>query len=189
MHIFALETDVNKIKQRFCHGGEGEKEVFMTYYHGLSFFFAILREMLITTVLAALGVAGWIYQWPVWWTVWILASVWFVLVFFNIIKAYIDWAYDFILITTDKIILVDQTSFFKQEIKPIHLENVGAVSTRTQYWDIFPFGVVCIHLKEGLGGDRITKKYIPHASKVAGILSEVVTEYQRRMPGGGVLKS
>ncbi|MBU1911796.1 hypothetical protein KKG16_05285 [Patescibacteria group bacterium] len=183
MHIFALETDVDKIKTRFCHSGE--QEVLMTYYHGLSFLFAIFSEILITIGLAALGVTGWFFDWPIWWTVGILSVIWFFFVFFNIIKAYIDWAYDFILITTDKVILVDQTSFFKQEIKPIHLENIGGVSTKTQYWDIFPFGELCIHLKEGLGGQNMTKRYVPRAQRVAGILSEVVTQYQRKNPAGG----
>jgi hypothetical protein len=112
----------------------------------------------------------------------ILSLLWFVFVFFNLIKAYIDWAYDFILITTDKVILLDQTSFFKREIKPIHIENIGGVSTETQFWDIFPFGTLCIHLKEGMGGQNITKYYVPRARKVAGILSDVVTKYQRKQP-------
>jgi len=89
------------------------------------------------------------------------------------------------MITTDKILLVDQTSIFKREIKPIHLENVGGVSTETQFWDLFRFGALCLHLKEGLGGQSITKKYVPYAQRVAGILSDVVTAYQRRQPNSG----
>ena len=188
MRIFALETDVSKIKKRFCH--EGEQEILMTHYHGLSFFFAILREIIITIGLAALGVTGWYFDWPMFWTVGILAFIWLTFVFFNVIKAYIDWAYDFILITTDKVILLDQTSFFRREIKPIHIENIGGVSTETQFWDIFPFGVLCIHLKEGLGGHSITKRYVPRARKVAGILSDVITKYQRKVqpPSSGSLE-
>ena len=177
MRIFALETDTEKLKQRFI--SEGEEEVLMTYYHGLSFFFASLREMILTILLVAIGIAVGAWGAPIGWTVGVLFVLWFVFVFFNLLKAYIDWAYDFILVTTDKIIFVDQTSIFRQEIKPLNLENVGGVSTKTQYWDIFPFGIVSVHLKEGLGGDRIIKKFIPRAQEVAATISEVVTRYQR----------
>lgn len=180
MRIFALETDISKIKARFCY--EGEEEILLTYYHGLSFLFAILREIVITVILFAIGITGWIYEWPMMWTIGILFILWVIFAFFNVMKAYIDWAFDFILITTDKVILMDQTSFFKREIKPIHIENIGGVSTKTQFWDIFPFGAICIHLKEGLGGHSITKRYVPRAQKVAGILSDVITAYQRKNP-------
>lgn len=177
MRFFALETDTAKLKRKFI--SEGEQEVLMTYYHGLSFFFASLREMIITILLVAIGIVAGVWGAPPGWTVGILFLLWFVFVFFNLLKAYIDWAYDFILVTTDKIIFVDQTSIFRQEIKPLNLENVGGVSVQTQYWNIFPFGIVSVHLKEGLGGDRIVKKYVPRAEEVAAKISEVVTKYQR----------
>ncbi|MBU2213635.1 hypothetical protein KKC44_02440 [Patescibacteria group bacterium] len=179
MRIFALETNVNKIKQRFCR--PDEREILMTYYHGLSFLFAIVREILITIVLFVLGLIGWYYNWPIGMLIAILALVWVIFVLFNIIKAYIDWAYDFILITTDKVLLMDQTSFFHREIKPIHIENIGSVSTDTQFWNIFPFGILHIHLKEGLGGESLTKRYVPRVQEVAGTLSDVITVYQRKV--------
>lgn len=151
----------------------------MTYYHGLSFLFAILREMFLTVVLFGIGIAAWLMEWPMGWTLVILALLWFGFVFFNVIKAYIDWQYDFILVTTDKVVLVDQTSVLHQEIKPIHIENIGGVSTETQFWGLFPFGCIRMHLKEGEGGTYIVKKYVPRAEEVAGKISDVVTRYQR----------
>jgi hypothetical protein len=115
---------------------------------------------------------------------------WFLFILSRMIKSLIDWMFDFIMITTDKVLMVDQTSIFKREIKPIHLENIGGVSTETQFWDIFRFGSLRLHLKEGLGGQDLTKKYVPYAGRVAGILSDVVTAYQRKRrpstppPGG-----
>lgn len=178
MRIFALETDIEKIKERFCH--KGECIVLMTYYHGLSFFFAILREICISFILISVGIVGVIFKWPLVWMVPILLVLWLMFVFFNVVKAYIDWTYDFIIITTDKIILVDQTSIIKQQVTPLHIENIGAISMFTQYWNIFPFGGIAIHLKEGRGGEDITLKYVPRAQEVASIMSDVVTQYQRR---------
>ncbi len=74
---------------------------------------------------------------------------------------------------------MDQTSIFRHEITPLNLESVGGVSTGTQFWNIFPFGTLTVHLKEGFGNERITKRYVPHAEEVAAKISEVVTKYQR----------
>ena len=177
MRIFALETDTEKIKKEFL--SEGEQEILMTYYHGLSFLFASLKEILTTMALVAVGVVAAFFGAPPWWTVGVLFVFWFLFVFFNLLRAYIDWAYDFILVTTDKIIFMDQTSIFRHEITPLNLESVGGVTTGTQFWNIFPFGTVTVHLKEGFGNERITKKYVPRAERVAAKISEVVTKYQR----------
>ncbi len=177
MRIFALETDKNKIIKRFCH--QNEKVVLVTYYHGFSFLFATLRETGITIGLVLLGGVAWYYQLPMGWVVGILFSIWFVFAFLNMLKAFIDWCYDMIIVTTDKVILVDQTSIFKQNINPVHLDNLGSITTQSQFWDALPFGVIRFHLKEGLGGDDIMKRYIPRYRDVSGVISQVMTAFQR----------
>ena len=177
MRFLALETDINKIKQAYCH--DGECEILFTRYHGLSFFFAILREIILTIVLFGLGIVGWFFEWPMGWLAWMLFLFWPFFVVFNVVKAYIDWMFDFIFVTTDKIILVDQTSFFRRQINPIHIENIGGVSIETQLWGLFPFGKLHIRLKEGLGGETIILKFVPYAGKVASQISDVVTRFQR----------
>ena len=189
MQIFALQTDKNEIIRRFCHDHDGECVVLMTHYHGLSFLFASIREIFLTIILLAIGIVAWIFGFPMAWTLGILALLWFVLVFFNVSKAYLDWYYDFIIVTTDKIILVDQTSIFHRDVMPIHIENIGGISSFTQFWNIFPFGGLCIHLKEGRGGKDITKKYIPRSQEVAGKISDVVTRYQRHQYKGEDLQT
>lgn len=185
MKIFALETDIQKIKERYCHGRDGECEVLFTRYHGLSFLFAILREIIITIILFTIGIMGAVWGWSMDWTIGILVIVWVIFVFFNVLKAYIDWMYDFIFVTTDKVVLVDQTSFFRREVKPIHIENIGGVSMHTQFGGIFPFGAIHIHLKEGEGGGDIEKYYVPNAENVSSKISAIVTAYQRHDPPQG----
>lgn len=181
MRFLALETDVEKIKRRFC--SQDECEVHMTYYHGLSFLFAIIREMFITVVLFSVAIFSAMQDWPMFWILISVGVLWVILVFFNVMKAYIDWYFDFIFITTDKVVLVDQTSIFKQEIKPIHIENIGSVASETQYASLFGFGKLILNLKEGEGGHVIVKKYVPNVEEVAAKISDVVTRYQRK--GGG----
>jgi len=178
MKIFALETDIERIKSHYCQ--PGEREVLLTYYHGMSFFFAILREIFLSFIFIGIAFFSWFMGWPLLWIALALVSSWVLFVLFNVVRAYIDWTYDFILVTNDKVILVDQSSFFKQEVKPILIDNIGSVSTETQFFGLFPFGKITIHLKEGLGGDDIVKKYVPHAEDVTGKISAVVTDFQRR---------
>jgi len=183
MRIFALETKKQRIIERFCDQKDGERMILMTSYHTLSFFFAMIREIFMTILFFAIGMAAWFAGLPMLWITLILMALWIVFVFFNMLRAYIDWFFDFIFVTTDKVVLVDQTSIFRQEIMPIQLENIGGVSTFTQFWDIFPFGGISIHLKEGRQGKDITKKFVPHAQEFAGKISEVITRYQRRQYG------
>ena len=185
MRIFALETDTDVLKQEFLM--QGEQEVLITFYHWFSFLIAIARDIVATVILIGVGVGAVLFgSAPLSWTIGIIGAIWFVFVFFHLLRGYIDWAYDCILVTTDKIIFVDQGSIFRREIRPINVESVGGVSTKTQFWNVFPFGIVSIYLKEGVGGGTVEKKYIPHAEKVASIVSDVVTKYQRfdHMPEG-----
>ena len=185
MRILALETDINKIKAQFLC--EGEEEVLMTYYHGASFFFASIQEIFMTGTLFGVGVGAWYIGAPMGLTIGILFAIWFFFVFFSILKAWIDWNFDFIFVTTDKVVIVDQTSIIRQKVNPIHIENVGSVTSETQFGDILRFGIVQINLKEGEGGDKIILKYVPNAKEVASKISDVVTRYQRRaIPSGSV---
>ncbi len=183
MRIFALETDSDKLIQQCL--SEGEDVVLLTYYHALSFLFASLRDIALTIVMFIVGIAAWQYEAPMLWVTGGLIMLWFALAFFNLLKAWIDWRYDFILVTTDKLVLVDQTSIFHQKINPIHLENIGSISSETQYMNMFGFGKIVVSLKEGEGGQSITLTYVPSADQVASKISQTVTYYQRYVDGGG----
>lgn len=179
MRFFALDTGImERIRMRYCT--EGEEEVLLTRYHWLCFLFNSMRDVALTIVLVTVIIFAWEYEWPMYEIIGFAAGLWILFVFFHILKDYIDWKYDMILLTTEKMVLVDQTSFIRHEEKPIHLENVGGVSSSTQFLNLFPFGTLTLHLKEGLGGDAVTLRYVPHAEHVASIISDVVTKYQRK---------
>lgn len=179
MRLFALDTRAFQIIcKRYCT--QGEIEVLITRYHWLSFLFRTFRELLITLVLLGLVAVAWSYDWPLAEIVGSAAALWVIFVLLRVLKAFIDWRFDFILVTTDKIVLVDQTSIFHRQEKPIHLENIGGIAASTQFWDLFPFGKITIHLKEGLGGDAVPIYFVPHAQEVAATIADVVTKYQRK---------
>jgi hypothetical protein len=179
MRLFALDTKATqKICARYCT--QGEEVVLLTRYHWLSFLIRAFREFVVTIAMFALIAVAWTYHWPLVEIIGTVVSLWVVFVFFRVLKMFVDWRFDTLLVTTDKIVLVDQTSIFSREEKPIHLENVGGIAAETQFWDVFPFGKMTIHLKEGLGGDAITVYFVPHAQEVAATIVDVVTKYQRK---------
>ncbi|HRH93932.1 MAG TPA: hypothetical protein PKV72_05380 [Candidatus Peribacteria bacterium] len=178
MRIFALETDIQKIKDRFL--AHGEREIFTATPHLFRFLTAIIREFIITVVIViAAGITysiGFLELGTV-----VLGAIvlWFLLVSYGLLQAYIDWKFDFIFLTTDKLIIVDQRSLFRKSTTPINLENLGDVVAETQWLNLFDFGMIHFALKEGQGPE-IVLKYMPHADKLVAMISQQITLYQRR---------
>lgn len=177
MRIFALETNVHKIIRRYC--SPNESLLYVSYYDAMLFFLRVLRQVFFSIpTIAVFAIALYVGA-PVVTTVSIGVVVIIVLHGFPILRAWLDWYYDLLIITSDKLVLIDQSFVFKQYIKPIHFENVGSISMETQWMNIFNFGIVHIDLKEGEGGGTITRKYVPNAVKFTEVLSAAVTNFQR----------
>ncbi len=178
MRIFALETNIERIKERFLT--KGEHEIFTAHPHGISFAWNIAWEICVTAVLLSASmyaVSQGVLSAATATT--IFAIGWFAFVFFGLIEAYINWKYDFIFLTTDKLVIVDQASLFRKFITPISLENLGDVMSQTQWLDLFNFGIIHLALKEG-NGPEIKLSFMPHADKLVSKISSQITLYQRR---------
>lgn len=178
MRIFALETDVRKTKRNFL--APGETEIFLVNRHFMSFLVKIVWQAIVTIMLltffsymGAIGVVS-----PLFATIAFLLG-WFAFVFFGLIHAYLDWKFDFLFLTTDKLVVLDQTSLFRKTITPINLENLGDVVSETQWLNLFSFGIIRFALKEG-SGQEIRLKYMPHADTLVSMISQQITLYQRR---------
>lgn len=178
MRIFALETDIKKVKDRFLTSGE--HEIFTVHPHVMSFIWHIMWEIFVTVVLAASATYFVVEDiLPISLTLTIFVAGWFLFVFFGLIEAYIDWKYDFIFLTTDKLIIVDQMSLFRKSITPINLENLGDVAAQTQWLNLFNFGIIHFALKEG-SGPEIKLSFMPAADQLVAKIAEQITLYQRR---------
>jgi hypothetical protein len=169
---------VQKIKSRFL--AHGEEQIFTVTPHIMLFLLKIFWDIVVTGVLFFVMVYSY--------NIGLLAAetafflflvVWFLFVFFSLIEAFVDWKYDFIFLTTDKLIIVDQMSFFRKSITPINLENLGDVVAQTQWLNLFNFGIMRFSLKEG-NGPEIVLKYIPDADKLVAKIAQQITLYQRR---------
>jgi len=178
MQFFALETNIHQTKLRFL--APGESEIFLAHRHVMSFLVKVLWEIFLTifffsgfTYLAVIEVIS-----PLFATLgFLLALCSFVL--FGLIRALLDWKFDFIFLTTDRLVVFDQTSIFRNSVTPINLENLGDVVAETQWLNLFGFGIIRFALKEG-GGPQIKMKYMPKADKLVSMISQQITLYQRR---------
>jgi len=178
MRIFALETNIQRLKKQFLAHGEGE--IFTAHPHLVSFLIHIVWEVFITILLVvacSLSFHFGIISLPVALTVFLVG--WATFVFFGFVESYLNWKYDFIFLTTDKLIIVDQSSLFRKSITPISLENLGDVSTETQWLNLLDFGIIHIALKEGKG-PKVKLRYMPKADQLVAQMSEQITLYQRR---------
>lgn len=178
MRIFALETDENKVKSKFI--GADETELATIHYHFFKFLGVFVWSALLTAILIGLSVwLAFLLQVPLEWDIGIAVLAWLFLVFPKLFRAIIDWKYDFIVLTTDKLLMVDQSSIFKQKVTPINLESISSASAETQFWNLFAFGILHIDLQESVGAEH-RLPYIKFANDIAAKMTAALTAFQRR---------
>ncbi len=177
MRIFALETDITKLKQRYL--SLDEREILTVHYHWMRFCYTAIRQTVIAAVLVVLGVLLAENGIPVPIAAGIAVAIGFFAVVPRLVRSFLDWKYDVLILTTDKVIVVDQSSIMHQRATQMNLENFASASSETQFLNIFPFGMVRLHLKEGTG-DNLLLPYVPDAESVAARIAEAVTYFQRR---------
>ncbi len=178
MRILALQTDLSKLKSQF-HSPD-EREIMTAHFHWFKFFGSFMWSGFFTIILIALGI--WIpiqFDLSVTLVETTVILLWLLVVFPKLLRSYIDWQYDFVVITTDKVVIVDQSSIFRQKVTPINLENVSGVSTETQFWNLFHFGTLHLDLTESAGAEH-TLYFVKHAHDVAAAVTEALTNFQRR---------
>ena len=178
MQLFALETDIERIKQGVL--AHGEQEIFTVTPHIFLFLIRIIWDVIVTVVLILLSFYAYrINMVDATAAVIVFTAAWFFFVFFSLVRAYIDWKYDLLFLTTDKLIIFDQMSLFRKSTTPISLENLGDVVAETQWLNLFNFGIIRFALKEG-SGPEVVLKFMPDADALVAKIAEQITLYQRR---------
>jgi hypothetical protein len=180
MKIFALETDAHKLCKNFC--GATERIIATVRFHGLRFAMTVTKAVFWTIVIAIFVTLGIRFDVPASVAVTVGILAWFILAFLPLLRTFLDWKFDMLLITTEKIVIIDQSSLFQQKIHHLNMENVASIRVETQFANIFPFGRLCIELKEGIG-EEICLPYIPKASQVASMISDVFVNFEQRRNG------
>ncbi len=177
MRIFALETDIEKVKRRYIT--PDETEVFTTHRHGFYFIKTIFVDVLFSILLGAMAYLSYVNDVMAAFQVVLVAlGVWGFIAFFSLLRAFLDWQYDFITLTNEKLIIVNQSSVFKQEVNPLNLHNIHSISTETQWLNLFGFGGVRIVIKEAVQTDLLLT-FIPRSEDIVAKISAAITESDR----------
>ncbi|MBP9773356.1 MAG: hypothetical protein KBD00_01855 [Candidatus Peribacteraceae bacterium] len=173
MRIFALETDIEKLKKRYIT--PAEKEIFTTHRHGLYFIKTIFVDVLFTILLGVMAYLSYVNNVMAAFDVVLIAlGVWSFIAFFSLLRVFLDWKYDFIALTNEKLLIVNQSSVFKQEVNPLNLHNIQSVSAETQWLNLFGFGAVRIVIKEAAQTD-VLLTFIPRAEDIVAKISQQIT--------------
>jgi hypothetical protein len=172
MHILALETDIGKTKRSLM--GKRESEVMTVHRHWLPFVFVALREtaygLLLLAISFLLEVQG-----P---AAFLIFSIWAVWTASGLFRAYIDWRFTFLFLTREKVVIIRQ-HVLRRRLLPITLNNIQSVEVVSQYWDLFGFGAIRIHLRES--GEVLPFSYVPDSSRVAKMITNIVSLYNQQV--------
>ena len=177
MRLFALETNMEKLNRGFL--SSGEEQILCIRFHGFLFFLRFMRALLATAMIVAVALIAGYARLPPLAILSIAVVVWLPLAGIPLLTGFIDWKYDTLILTTEKLIHVNQSSLFRREIRQMNLENLASVNAETQFGNIFPFGRLCFDLKEGTG-QRLCLNYIPQADRVCTLISDCLVAYERR---------
>ena len=177
MKIFALETNEQKLIKSFL--SHGEEVILRVKFSSFLFILRTFKAILFTLIFVAVDVGLTSVGFPLVWDSLILFVFWLFFVFFRWLTAFIDWKFDVLLVTSEEVVVVDQSSLFHAHIRQMNLDNIASVSAETQFWNLFPFGKLHFDLKEGTGR-ALVLPYIPLATKVASVISDTIVAYQRR---------
>lgn len=194
MHILALETNIGKIKAPFLH--PDERELLIVRRHFLQFFFYAIPYMLaFIAYMMILSLVDMYYGIPPEFLVASVALGFFATVFILFIF-YARCRFDFIFFTIDKLVVVSSSLLHRSTI-PVNLNSVTAVSSETQFFDIFSFGKLKIKVMgdakttsvdevTSQNGDSFTSEseivfaYAPNAPVAVAKINDIITDFLRR---------
>lgn len=177
MKILALETNEERLKEQVI--SPSEQLLLAIHFSGYLFGARLLRSIIYTLLLAGLATVFILASLPWELVVLVILLVWLPLVGVKLLTALIDWRYDVLLVTTDKIIVVDQSSIIRSSIQQMNIENIASVTAHTQFGDLLPFGRLCFDLKEGTG-QRMVLPFVPCSRAVASTIANIVMDFQGR---------
>lgn len=175
MQIFALETNVDRLKAKLFSAGE--REIFTVRRHVVLFVLRsvwyIVLTILLASVTAYIIVAGFLDP-----LILVPASLllWLVFVLVGWVRAYIDWQYDFIFLTNEKLVIVDQTTIIRRTITSLSLDSIAQVNSHSQWLNIFGFGMLEIAQREGQT-ENFKLPYLPDPDRLVTLISDQISSF------------
>lgn len=182
MRLLALETDAAKITKQFTT--EGEEVLLTTTRHVFHCLTAIAGVLIVTVVLVAAGISAVSYGFATIAIVAILLTPWLLFALYRLIDAVIGWRFYFLIVTTEKVVIVRHRFYFRQEISPIHLENIVSTRSDLQFLGVGNCGMLHLTLmekKQGTSGE-VLERYLPKPAVIAGAIENAMVLKKQRAP-------
>ena len=181
MRLLALEANLRKLKKQFI--AEGEEELLSTTKHA----FAFLVPMLWIVPAAVFSVGAWAMGILAGYDMLVLTPLlyaWLAVLGVLAAKAYIDWRYNVVVVTTEKIVVIKHNFVYSETVKPYNLEGVGSASAGTRYFGIGNCGYVELGLSSVKQGTNVKERLecLPKPSVVAGAIENARVLKSQRSP-------
>lgn len=181
MRFLALDTDLRGLKRQFIV--EGEEELLSSCRH----WFAFAGPLLWIVPLSLLFIGLWITATGMGMdllTTTPFLYAWLIFALGMAIHGFIEWRYNALVVTTDKLVLIDHRFVFKQLIRPVPLEHIVTTQAGTQFLGIGNCGYVSLHLTEFSGGEnrKLRLDRMPKPDVLAAAIENARVLKSQRMP-------
>lgn len=175
MRFFALQMDIGQLKEQFIL--QDEKEILVTTRHGLIFFVSLLKGTAIVLLLWLALAVAFVFAGSaiLRLIIGVLTVIGAVFELYIILNAYIDWRFNILIVTNQKLVIIDHTSLFYQNVTPIHMNSLNNVTCESQFFGIWRCGILHINLRQtvGEGASReIFLPYLPRPDVVASAIEQ-----------------
>lgn len=178
----ALETSSRHMKKQFI--AEGEEELLSRRRHIFSFLFPVFWVVLLTLGVVAIGAAVIMFDNATLPFVTLFLLLWSIFSCYQLFKAWIAWRYNFLIITTEKIVIVNHVSFLHQDIHPIHIEDIRSTRIESQFYGIGNCGTLYVNLEEKVEGssEHVSVSYLPNPTVIVSMIENAIVLKKQRVP-------
>lgn len=180
MRLFALHTDIERLKKEFIV--EDEREILSTNMHFSAFFVPFLRATFFAAVIVPIAL---VVAWQGGALVLVgsvLIALWAIVYASMTFNAFVRWKYNVIFVTSEKVVFVRHRSIFSEKIDPTHLENISSTAVRSQFMGFVHCGTVLLNLKEREAATtrHVVMQYVPHPGRVAAAIENAIVLMKKR---------
>lgn len=187
MRFLALQTDVEVLKKQYIPAGESE--IMTVRRHVIIFILDYIWKTTVAITVAIILLIGF-RSVGISVELLLLANVLFLILIlwyvYQMIKSFIAWRYNFLIVTSDKIIIINHHSFFHHKMSSIHLDTITSSKFESQFFGLIRCGRLHIHLNEQEGQGStivVTIAGIPAPDTVASAIEHAIVLKQQRAKG------
>ena len=185
MRFLALQTDIELLKKQFIP--EGEHEIMTVARHPIIFIIDFFWKSFVAfALLVILAFVAPFFDSPAG-RLTTVALIAFIMLgyLYELVVSYIAWRFNFLIVTSDKVVIINHRSFFHQRMNSLHIDDIRSSKCESQFFGIVRCGIVQINLEEKSGGStKVTSiRYVPAPDLVASAIENAIAMKHQRAKG------